>query len=207
MDRLATLRKIISDHHQLWAVLYPESDKPKLHHLLHVPDGIAYLGKVIACFTCERKHRELKRSAINVYRHFEHTTLIDMLNSMTAELEGHDIFAEQALVRCSRKTVIGDVELHMSKSALCYCGEVHEDDVCVFMDGSVGKAIAFWQRADDSPIAIQCVLFDRVVPNVDVFSESTMTFAPLSDVMDTLIWHRICDDRIRVAMPPASVFP
>ena len=105
-QQIHLLRQVIEDHHRLWAQLYPESSKPKLHQLLHVPDAIDYLGKAIACFTCERKHTEVKRTAVNVFRHFEHTTIADMLHSLSEDLSEHDIFAEQTLIRCEHKVVV-----------------------------------------------------------------------------------------------------
>ena len=86
--------------------------RPKLHHLQHVLDMVESLGKVVACFTCERKHRAVKRSAVNVYRHFEHTTIVDMLNTMATELREHDIFAEQCLIRRPRVVTVGPIDAH-----------------------------------------------------------------------------------------------
>ena len=57
VERLPVLRSLIEEHHELWAALYPESAKRKLHQLHRVPDGIGFLRKVIACFMYGRKHR------------------------------------------------------------------------------------------------------------------------------------------------------
>ena len=65
----------------------------------------------------------------------QHTTIIDMLNTMADELSGHDLFAEQALVRCSRQVMIGPHVLRTAKAALCHCGVLHGGDIIVVNDG------------------------------------------------------------------------
>ena len=205
--RLETLRRIIAEHHELWARLYPDSAKPKLHQLLHVPQGIEYLGKVIACFTCERKHREVKKTAVNVYRHFEHTTIIDMLHSMSEELSEHDLFAEQTLVRCHKHVIVAGVEILSSDSCLCHCGEISRGDVIVMEAGSVGKVVAFWKHASHDSHACQFIAMRQVDAMTHVYDESTMMlFAPVSKIIDALVWMRISEHRIRVSMPPTCVF-
>ena len=205
-ERLPVLRLLIEDHHKLWAALYPTCAKPKLHQLHHVPDGIAFLGKVIACFTCERKHRSVKRSAVNVYRHFEHTTIVDMLNNMAEELGNCDIFAEQALVRCPRTVDVHGMCIDVAKSCLCHCGEIHDTDVIVFANSQVGRAVAFWKHPASITLAVQFILLTRVAPHVDVFHQSaTVMFAPVSDVIDAVIWLPLHDGMIRVGMPPSGV--
>ena len=203
--RTDVLRRIIGEHHELWARLYPESSKPKLHHLLHVPQGIDYLGKAIACFTCERKHREVKRTAVNVYRHFEHTTIIDMLHAVCDELSEHDLFAEQTLVRCDRKVVVGALQLMTSDSCLCHCGELNKDDIVVFEHGVVGKVSSFWKHPDSPSITVQFVSMKAISDTTAVYIEDGIMFAPVSKIIDAVVWFPMDTERIRVSMPPASV--
>ena len=208
VDRVPILRTIIVEHHRLWGVLYPTIARPKLHHLQHVIDMVATLGKLVACFTCERKHRSVKRSAINVYRHFEHTTIVDMLNTMATELREHDIFAEQCLIRQPRVVTVGTDVIHTARSCLCHCGELHEYDIIVFITGHVGRATSFWVHPAATSHAVQFRLLRRHTAGVDVFIDTgRVMFSPLADVMDAVIHFPMTDGKIRVAMPPASVLP
>ena len=43
-----------------------ENLKPKSHHLFHIPNGINYVGKSLACFVTERKHKEVKSTAVHL---------------------------------------------------------------------------------------------------------------------------------------------
>ena len=205
--RIDLLRHLIEEHHKMWARLYPESAKPKLHQLLHVPQGIAYLGKVIACFTCERKHREVKRTAVNVYRHFEHTTIVDMLHSMCEELSEHDLFAEQTLVRCEHKVVIGSLELLTADSCLCHCGEITRGDVIAFESGTAAKVSSFWKHPYNHDIAVQCMVLSRVHDSTDVYHESSdVIFCPVRKIIDAVPYFPMDGRMLRVGMPPSCVF-
>ena len=206
VNRLPLLRSIIAEHHRLWAALYPMSAKPKLHHLQHVLDMVETIGKVVACFTCERKHRSVKRSAVNVYRHFEHTTIVDMLNTMATELREHDIFAEQCLIRRKRVVTVGPHDVNTASSCLCHCGELHASDIIVFSSGHVGRATSFWKDPDSTSHLVQFKLFVRHTAGVDVFIDTgRVMFSPLADVMDAVMHLPMTDGKIRVAMPPPSV--
>ena len=73
-------------------------------------------------------------------------------------LRDHDIFAEQALARCSHTVIVGGVGIDMAKSCLCHCGEVHDADVIVFANDQVSQAIAFWKHHASITIAVQFIL-------------------------------------------------
>jgi hypothetical protein len=80
MRHVDTLQQLISKHMEAFTNLYGHDVKPKAHHLFHVVDGMRWLGKLLACFVTERKHREVKQSALHIFRHMEHTVLVDVLN-------------------------------------------------------------------------------------------------------------------------------
>ena len=204
-QQIHLLRQVIQEHHRLWADLYPESSKPKLHHLLHIPDAIDYLGKVIACFTCERKHREVKRTAVNVFRHFEHTTITDMLHSLSEDLSEHDLFAEQTLIRCEHHVVVEQKEMLTAASCLCHCGEISANDIVVFESGSVGKVISFWKHGDNESIAVQFILMKKLHDSTDVYVQGDVMFSPVSQIIDAVVWFPMSEGRIRVGMPPGCV--
>ena len=62
------LRRLINQHAEDFARLYPKHRKPKWHHLFHIADGIEFLNKLLSCFVTERKHRMAKRAALHIFR-------------------------------------------------------------------------------------------------------------------------------------------
>ena len=58
----AVLAGVIAEHAVLFRRLYSKFIKVKFHHLVHVPDDLLRLGKVISCFAPERKHKDVKAS-------------------------------------------------------------------------------------------------------------------------------------------------
>ena len=57
------LKRKIARHNDLFAQLYSGCVKPKFHWLFHVPEHIAKIGRSLACFSAERKHRAAKTVA------------------------------------------------------------------------------------------------------------------------------------------------
>jgi hypothetical protein len=50
VQHMELLAQLIVDHHKLFVKLYPDSIKPKFHHLLHLPELYTRMQKVVACF-------------------------------------------------------------------------------------------------------------------------------------------------------------
>ncbi len=99
------LRARIAHFHALFANVWPVYARPKLHHLHHVLDGMAFIGKLLSCFVTERKHRETKMRALHVFRHMEHTVVRDMVHSQCEQFkDGIDLFRDMFLVRPTLNT-------------------------------------------------------------------------------------------------------
>ena len=81
MEYVETLRFLIKEHMDAMVDLYGEYIKPKGHHMCHIPDGMEWLGKLLSCFSTERKHKMIKRAALYIFRHMEHTVLTDIVNN------------------------------------------------------------------------------------------------------------------------------
>ena len=95
----AALQTAIDEHAPLFVRLYPLFATIKFHHLLHLPDDLRRLKKVVSCFVTERKHRDLKRLCMHVFRNVERTTTIDFVNYYVEELvHGRFRFEEQYLI-------------------------------------------------------------------------------------------------------------
>jgi hypothetical protein len=81
IPHIPLLRRVLEEFADLFVEILPYSQiKPKFHHLLHIPDQMAFLQKCLSCFVCERKHRATKRAALSVFRYIDGTVLKDLIN-------------------------------------------------------------------------------------------------------------------------------
>ena len=80
---IAALRTAVDDHARLYCELYdvPKLFKVKWHHLLHLPDDLKRMGKMLSCFPMERKHKDIKVHMVNSFRSLEQTTVYSHLNA------------------------------------------------------------------------------------------------------------------------------
>ena len=148
-----TLTNLMSRHLEAIVKLYSDAIlKPKAHHLFHVVDGMLFVGKLLSCFVTERKHREVKRSALHIFRHMEHTVLFDLVNKCFQQvIEGHDPYTPTFLVNaCSQATTDGAYQ--SSRRAVLRIGEAAVGDLIITDAGLVGKIIAFFQKSGDDTI-------------------------------------------------------
>lgn len=86
LTRLAELRAVICEHHELFVELYPTRVRPKLHYLLHLPDVFRSLQANLSCFVTERKHRAVKEIAASVFRHYEQSVTSTLVNASISQL-------------------------------------------------------------------------------------------------------------------------
>ncbi len=56
--KIPELRNLVHMHHVLFARLYENCMKPKIHYLKHCVDCIQKYGKNMNCFAAERKHKD-----------------------------------------------------------------------------------------------------------------------------------------------------
>ena len=177
MNHIDELQRLISMHAELFATLYPTAVKPKFHQLLHIVGNMRFIGKLLSCFVCERRHRRTKRAALHVYRHMERTCLVDMVNHQchTFSCPDTSLFLETHLVNPKSVTIPNGNATERSTIALLRCGEIKSDDVIWLKSGTVGKVICFW--ASGSTIVVQLHKFK---PTADVLffddSDSSLQF-------------------------------
>ena len=127
MEHLETLKRLIPELHEKFVKEFTKY-KPKLHHMQHIIDHMEWLGKLITCFVTERKHREVKDAALHVFRHIEHTVLIEVVNQHCEQIaSGHDLFMPMFLVN-PRECALQN-EYLTSRRAVLLCGEVSNKDV------------------------------------------------------------------------------
>ena len=208
MRHTGTLTQLISRHLESVVRLYGDHVKPKAHHLFHVVDGMLWIGKLLSCFVTERKHREIKRAALHVFRHIEHTVLTDVVNkSFEQILEGHELYKPCFLVN-PRDAHVPGIALRKARSAVLRIGETWAGDVVITNDGIVGKVICMWTQAGDDTIYSEIDVY-RCVPNDARFrctDGAQRSFIDSATLSSTLIWYEESPGIICISLPPALLF-
>ena len=130
--------------------------KVKWHHLLHLPDDLRRLGKLLSCFPMERKHKEIKVHMVNNYKSLEHTTVCSYLNAtIQAIINGDTQFKTD-------DHLLEPVDGQSSRAVLVQYGTVHKGDLVVFTldDGhrGLGEVKGFLQISD-SPLLAHILAF------------------------------------------------
>jgi len=92
LAHIGRLQSLIEEHHQVFAELYGDHVKPKLHYVLHVPQNMVEMRANLSCFVVERKHRACKAFAAAAFRHYEKVVTHALLNQHV-----HDLGAPCAL--------------------------------------------------------------------------------------------------------------
>ena len=210
-NHTSQLTDLIKEHQDAFLEVYGEDYvKPKMHQLHHVVDGIIHLGKCMSCFVCERKHRDVKKSAVHVFRNFEHTTLIDSLNSQIHYFStGHDLFKAEFLAKVKLESINSEVGniIRSTGSLVCAVGEIFTDDVLFLKSGVVLQVIAFFQYGEDEFVIHGNAL--RAVQgqcNVRSLADFTVMFVKTHDVADVCIFFSPCEGIIKVSIPPHVLF-
>ena len=198
------LESMLEEFHRLYAGACP-SVKPKLHHMRHITDGMAWLGKLLSCFVTERKHRDIKASALHVFRHIEHTVLADVVNKQCQQMVGGvELFMERFLV--SPHFVQGGNGLHRSRRAVLPCGEVSDKDIVWLRSAQCARVKMFYQSSDPlSPIIVDAVVMANIANDPSFLDELIVEqiLVDSVEVVDACVWFYDEPAQIRVAIPPA----
>ena len=210
-DHTSSLVDMIKAHHELFINIYGEDQlKPKWHQLHHIVDSFTVIGKCLSCFVTERKHKQIKKSAVNVFRNFEHTTLLDSLNNQVQQFaDGNDLFKVEFLSKVKLQKVVtteGDI-ICSTGSLICEVGELFPGDVIFLKSGVVLQVSVFFQYGDGD-FAIQGKALHAVEGQCDIRSlvEFTDMFAKPHDIADACIFFAVNKDVIKLCVPPHALF-
>ena len=200
------LRHMLEEYHRL-AVSLDFPMRPKTHHMHHIIDGMVWLGKLLSCFVCERKHRTVKDSALHVFRYLEHTVLHDVICKQCTQMRGEDtdLFKEQFLVH--RRQVAGAPEgCCRSRHAVLKFGSTHTDDVVWLCDGRCGRVSMFYDVCGIIMVGVLIYVnaVDRSSQLSAAFDERQCaeTFIDPHDILDAVTWYYDAPSIVRVAIPP-----
>ena len=153
----------------------------------------------------ERKHREVKDAALHVFRHIEHTVLIEVVNQHCEQIaSGHDLFMPMFLVN-PRECALQN-EYLTSRRAVLLCGEVSNKDVVFFQDLTCAQVLVFFEIS--STLFVEVRLMPAVSDTDMSLRYMTQTKTCLKEcraLVDACIWHATgSPDIVRVCVPPIS---
>ena len=214
-QRAHLLEDLIQQHALLFRQLYPDAVRPKLHYMLHIPATLQRLGVNVSCFVTERKHRETRRAAASIFRHFEKTLTLNGLNRHVQQLQDPLMFqptrldkptrAEWALP-CLQDIMPEAVEARSATRAQHTCGLICRGDVALVQRGEnahVGQVLVFLEGTSSTGRVMQYVLLAEYTA---LFEDqwSTLDATPrlheLSAVKATLVHAPSGGDRICVLL-------
>ena len=199
MPWVDTLRSLIRRHHELYCTLYGDEEgavKPKWHHMIHLPDTMLFVGRLMSCWVTERKHKATKRCALHVFRHLESTVLTSLLNR---HLEMAESLSDGwRLVKPKLVSIEGN-NYFCAKSARLLCGIVHSDDFVILQSGAVGQVMEFWRRDDDHVVKLSRLAY--IAECIFDLADSTIVVVDIAEVVDVLSWVEWGHNRIRVYLP------
>lgn len=199
MPHIDLLRQSIERHHQIYVTIYPDGVKPKFHQLLHIPEDMLKLGSLLACFVTERKHREVKAAALNVFRHYEHTVLFDLISQQLEHLCDDTLYKTRALVGAVKVTA-GGVEMLSARSARFPSGEITAGDLVLCADRSVAQVEHFWSAAEQDNFLVQLrPLAEDAAGHSYGRCGAAPAFVNAADILEPLVWaerrpgvYRVC---------------
>ena len=197
------LRSLINEHAVLFSKLYPYAQRPKFHHLFHIPYNIVFLQKLLSCFVTERKHRVTKRCALHTFRGIDNSATKSMLNVHCQTFVDHpEMFSPQYLVKPLRLNCEG-VTLQRSTNAVLHCGGVRSNDLVWMQDRTVGQVRWFWASASGDDIAIEVLQHQRCGASDALWCTSAPTIVMVcaAHVVDAIIWLRYELDVVLVLRP------
>ena len=201
MKHVQALPQLISEHNALCATLYPKTVKPKLHQLMHIPEDMQSVGRLLSCFPTERKHRAVKTVGLHLFRNFEHTLLHDMVSQRLMLIQDESAYPERAMLNPQEVHVDGRL-LYKSAAARLPCSEVRPGDLVLHSGAMVAEIQCFWSSDD--------LLMAQVAPLQRAESESVwshtgqgVSFIDSSDIVCALAWAPLRQGVVRVCLPVA----
>ena len=196
------LRGYITQYITLFAKLYPHSCIPKLHHLMHIPDNISFLGKLLSCFVTERKHRATKRSALFIFRHIDNTVVNDMVNRQCAAIQDNTNLLFQSKFMVAPKTCnLAGTSFRRSKEAVIGCGLLRTGDIICMSANRLGKLVWFWSYQGNAVISAHVELYEKVSMCRWSTSNPTTSIVDTDCIIDACMYCMEGDESIFVIQP------
>ena len=211
------LTAVIAQHSNLFQELYPQAVRPKLHYLAHIPAILSRLQVNLSCYVTERKHRESKRAAAGIFRHFERSLIANRLNRMVQAMQDASCFkpcrlvnprkADWALLEIQKTLPAAREAFASAKAKHPECGWLCRGDfVQVHIDSglTVGSILSFFSvRTDPGHDSFYVIvsLCQRMSETIWTCRSDQLTVCDLHDVCSVLFYSHEEGDCIRIVLP------
>lgn len=208
----------ILTHFRLHKIAYGESQwKPKQHWAMHLPDQLRSWKCLVACFTHERKHKEVKRymqTRCNPHLAFDKNVLQDVLHVQTLVLE-EDLPYPAGICLIGQKAAKTQIERWVQAQLQCASPvmtavlakasdftAVHVHDVvCIDWDDAsvlVGQVFLLFSVGGSAFAGVQA--WPRT-PQVNMYSMTGPAYiVRLQDIIDVCIYN--ASDGVALVVPP-----
>lgn len=214
------LLELIVTHLRRFKAAYGSSSfVPKCHSALHLPEQLEKWDMLIACFTHERKHKEVKRyiqNRSNAESGFERHVMQDVLHIQKLVLEEDLTYPSGAcLLRERRATpkIAKTVQEHCQTQHDVFTAvgakassftTVHVNDFVYinYDEGLMVGQIIFLCRVKD--LCLACVRLYIRTPQLHIFHTNGDSYlVRLSDIVDTCIYRT--DGDVAFVIPPRGI--
>ena len=172
---VSRIRRLVYEHGKLFAALYHDAIKPKFHHLYHIPDNMEFLQKLLSCFVCERKHKEVNDIARFKFNRLKKSSIVDMVNRLCTRAQRDSLYRRQYLVGGQKSKVDG--RLNVAVAVVSPIGELHRGDVLFTKGSLLGEVSSFWCMNDEPQIFAEIQLWSCALCDIAVCSQRVL--APL----------------------------
>lgn len=197
----ALMGRLLDQHADLFRRLYPDVIKPKYHHAFHLKDHLSSLGKLLSCWSLERKHRTTKKYASQTFAHYEVTLGKDLLNRAAVIFEDGGLFARSSLESPVNKSCFG-VNILMARAARLPCGTVRSGDLVFLVNGLAGFVISFASLTGEG-VTCSVNVHKAIAPLILSRDTIGMQTFDANDIDSAVGWCRK-GGNIRVMPPPSS---
>jgi hypothetical protein len=199
--RRAELAALIDKHHAKFVEAYGEDEaKPKWHHMIHLPEHGPHLNRILSCFTAERKHKDTKRAATNLFNEYDSAVLRKLLYQQVQALSLPDLWVSETLIRATSRATNGHC-VSRSKTASIHCGEAHCGDVVARIDRTIVKVSCFLQVSGCPAVFVHGFTFaPSATPHTFVDSRADVIFQA-AEVVQLLMHAPRGDGAFRVILP------
>ena len=192
------LKHAIVEHAEKFASVYKKSlIKIKFHHLIDLPDDLLRMGRVLGCFTAERKNKDLKQVAKNSFNTLESTVCFDYVNKCVERF----CLCEESYKRAFLVSPKQIGSTTMSSRATTPSGDIHKGDVVCMTANRVGKIVDFFQSSDDDSIVARVHVLSKVGTFIFSIADSVVMFISIDEIVEPVAWYASADTLLHVALP------
>ena len=196
------LEKLVDEYGELFIRLYDRA-KVKFHHMYHLHETIRRFNRCLSCFVTERRHRQVKKAAVHVFRHLENTVLSAMVTRMCESFIGDASLFKHSFLVSPKVGQMHGQRIFTSTKAVLFCGLLNINDI-VFANTAavlVGRIEKFWEC--NNTIVVCIASFSKIGGDSRFWADDApiTIFVASDSIVDAVPWRRCENGAIRIIPP------